>query len=268
MALDEALLLSVRDGVVELTAQVLDPSRVEAGALVEAARERVREHRQLAMTDPAILDGAEDLGLATVLEARSPLDESLHGPLTGIGFAPEAAEVGGRARGGVLGWMSRGRKAQLERWRHVYQRPHQVRPDVGVLESELRDLVDLDDPGSPYDLAEKVREAGARAFGLELRPDLESLEALERASAFEAQDRLVLEPTAVAGLTGFLTACVLETCSGARFEPGEEFPVLIQGSAGGPPLSTDPEWRIIDWVMRGARASPTAYVRQLTAEIA
>lgn len=263
MPLRDGLLIACKDGVIELTATVVDADRDPADALAAAVADRVQTDRHLAMTDPAILEDAEGLGLATVLESRDPLPESLQGPLGALGFEEEATEAGGRAAGGLLALVGRGKRTRLDRWRYRHRRAAEVDPRLGRFEDALVHAVDDPETGDPDAGPAVLEDAAAAVYGLDLSPSEASLVALERALSFEARHRLVLHPSAVRALTDFLTACVLRAHPGATFDPRREPPVILPSEEGQAPVGTDPQFRVVEWVAKGARSAPSQYLRAL-----
>ncbi len=258
MPLADRLLIACKDQVIELTATLeaahLDPPE----ALDAAVAERLVAHRHLVMTDPMVLE--DDLGVASVVLSRDPLPAWVGARLTAHGLVQEKTEEGGRASEGWLGRVGRDRKSRLERWRLAYARAADHGPALSAFETELIDRAP-DAPLHPSDLAdaaEAVRAAAAVAYGLDAPPTAEGIAALETALRVDAADRLVLHPAAVRCLVGAVVVAVLDRYPGAEWQQGGEPPLLVP--AGAERVGSDPEFRVVERIRRGPRASLAAYV--------
>lgn len=262
MPLEDGLLIACKHDVVELTATLVTPHLDPPDAFGEAVAARLVEHRHLAMTDPAILEG-DGLGLASVVVSRDPLTSELKDVLVALGFVPEDTETGGRARPSFFGRMSRGRRSKLDRWRLDWVRAEQVSPEIGAFEDAL---VDLEDPFDSLESAvEAVRMAARTALGVLAPPTLEGLGQLETALDLGRSARLVLHPSAVRALSAFVTQTILASEPRAVLDP-EANPPLVVPVGSGVPVGTDPEFRVIEHVRRGKKASLVQYVRLLRSE--
>lgn len=262
MPLEEELLIACSHNVVELTATVVDPRRDHPEVFRENIEERLLEHRRQAMGDPTLVD-SDGLGISSIVLSRDPLPDALREVLTSLGFVPEETESGGRARTGLLSFLSQ-RRSKLDRWRLTYARARDISPALGTFEQACVESV----PEPPFwNLApatDALKESVRAAYGLSLDDSPESLVSLEKALAFRASDLLMLHPSAVRGLAAFVVNVLESLIPDLRYDPEAEWPVLIPTK--GSPISSDPEFRVVEHVRIGPRASLSRYVRQLEAD--
>jgi hypothetical protein len=264
MPIDSTLQLAMKDGALELSSAVTGAHRDAPESFGARAQEILFEHQLALMTDPTLLDPPE-LEAASVLVSREPLPPILGPVLTALGFEWAATDDGGRATGGLFRRLGRGR-SRLERWRTPYQRARAFSPRLAHLEASL-----IDDP-RPGPLAATAAE-GSRALvdaartGLRvlLAPGLKSLGDLERLLLEErarASGRWVLHPALVRALAAFTGETVRAEADAEWLDdPDAEAPLVVAAASAG--ILTDPEFRVVRFLTRGARASLTAYVEDL-----
>ncbi len=237
MPLEEGLLIAVKDGVVELTASLVDPHRDTPDGLVDAVNERIFEHQYQAMTDPTILD-PENLALATCVVSRSPIPEPLKDGLISLGFQPVETEGGGREDRSMFSRFSRNKRSTLDKWRTGYLRPG--------------------------DVSETLVDAARTCFRQLIAPGLESLGALERHIVQErsqTRGRMVFHSAAVRALTSFVVQTLVTEAPDTSWsdEDGADGALLVRGPSGRV-VATDPEFRVVKFVVRGSKALLSSYV--------
>ena len=258
----------MKNGVVELTATVSHPERDTQESFGKAVQQLLFDHQYQIMTDPTILDG--DLQVGSVVESRDPLPEQLRNTLLSLGMSPLAAETSGSASTLLSRFQKRSR-SKLHRWRTVYQRAADLSDRLADLEDCLVEEVPR---GEGVDVAQEACDAlirGARTyFRLLLRPGQEGLDHLERRlieERGEHQGRLVFHPSMVRALSGFITSTFRVEAPQTVWSPedDDDRPLWV-GSGHGPPVRTDPEYRVIQFVVRGRRASLRQYVSSVLAQ--
>jgi hypothetical protein len=265
--IEDGLLIAVKDGVVELTANVVDAARDRAETFLHRVNEILFDHQYQAMTDPAIMN-PPDLGLASCLVSRDPLPDALKDGLLSLGFVPVESEAGGRADRSLFARFQKRSRSKLDKWRTPYLRASDVSKRLGELEESLIDEVP---EGSFEEIAEDASRAVANAARTILRllvaPNMEGLQQLERAIVQErssAKGRLVLHPKAVRGLTAFAGETVRLLAPASRWDD-EEGPLLVD-SGRGAPVATDPEFRAVKFIVRGNKELLTGYVESVVSQ--
>lgn len=222
---------------VELTVELEAP---ETDAPAELAREvdaTSRAHRRLAMVDPDLVDDPE-LGVASVVECRDAVPDPLVRALSELGFRHEV-----RAGGGAGGWGGR-RRDTLHRFVASYVRASDQR----------RDLARLEEAVSEVDEAERL-EALDRALGL--APD--DVRGLEAQLGLRAAERLVLAPELIDALAHWVGRALARRHPQARAHPDAAHHWLLPAPAGAT-VETDVEFRVLEHVLRGPRASLATYL--------
>lgn len=264
MPLEEGLLIAVKDGVVELTASLVDPHRDSAEDLVAAVNDRIFDHQYQAMTDATILD-PDNLGLATCVVSRSPIPEPHKDGLISLGFQPVETEGGGREDRSMFARFSRNKRSTLDKWRTPYLRPADVSEALGAFEECLIE----DTPRGDYEdiLAEggqAVVDAARTCFRQLVAPGLESLGALERHIVQErsqARGRMVFHSAAVRALTSFVVQTLVTEAPDTSWSDvdGADGALLVRGPSGRV-VATDPEFRVVKFVVRGSKELLSTYV--------
>ena len=264
MPLQDGLLIGVKNGVVELTANLVEPHRDEPSGFGEALHERLAEHQHQAMSDEAIM--GEELGLASCIVCRDPVPDPLKASLASTGFSPEETPTTGprpRSLFGRLGGTKQ--RARLEKWAIRYARCKDLHDTLAAFEATI---VEQLEPGSLTETADEgadlVLRAGRFHLGLPLESNFESLQTLERHIDRIRRSRgarWVLHPLAVRAMAAYTAQCI---ASSAHFtswseDPDDDNPLWVQVQ-GGLRVATDPEYRVIEFVRRGLRAALSDYV--------
>lgn len=265
--LEEGLRIGVQKGVVELTASLIDPHQDNSEEFMSAVSDVLFDHQYQAMTDAAILD-PDSLRLVSCVVSRDPIPESLKDGLLSLGFAPVETEGGGREQRSVFARFSRSRRSTLDRWQTPYLRAEDVSTALGELEACL-----VED--APFGAYAEIGAAGTdalinaarTAFRLLLTPGLESLERLERhvlQERSQARGRLVLHPAVVRCLTCFVGETVRAEAPASQWstDPDDDAPLWIRGAQGAA-VSSDPELRVVRFIVGGRRQLLTAYVESV-----
>ena len=267
MPLQDGLLIAVKDGVVELTANLIEPHRDEPTVFSDALQQRLADHQYQAMTDDAIM--SEDLGLASCIVCRDPVPDPLKEPLVSSGFIPEETPGGGQQPRSLFGRLSGTKqRARLEKWSVKYTRSAQVDPHLGGFEATLVEDV----PEGPLsetadEAAAAVIDAARTYFRLLLAPRLDSLQSLEGfldKLRRQQRARWVLHPSAVKGIAAYVALCLLAAAPSTQWshDPDDDNPLWVTAN-GGRTIETDPEYRVVQFVRRGLRAPLTEYVAQV-----
>ncbi|MFO0722275.1 MAG: hypothetical protein U1E65_00745 [Myxococcota bacterium] len=260
MPLKPGTLIAVKEGVVELIAEIL---AVEAEtSLIEAIRARMLEHQADIMTDPAILD-PDSVSVASVFLCRHELTSSLKAGLSSLGLSEATTQASAAESHSLFARLGRGQRAQLSRCRLVYQRTRDLSPRWAALETELLEEA----PEGPiYEAAEALLETlgrgAARHLGLRLSFDRAGLEAIEDHLLRERAQRpgkLVLQPALVRALAALAGVAIVEAAPETQWsDDDEDTPLHIRGS-GGLTIVSDPVGRVIDLITRGRQALLTDY---------
>lgn len=263
MPLEEGLLIAVKAGVVELTATLVDPHRDVPETFLDEVNDRLFEHQYQAMTDPTILD-PDNLELTSCVVSRSAIPEPLADGLISLGFVPVETEGGGREERSLFSRFSRGKRSTLDKWRTPYLRAGHVSDALGAFEECLIEETPLGD-------FEEIAESGAQAvvdaartcFRKLISPGFESLSILERQILQERNDargRMVLHSAAVRALTCFVGESFRASAPGTTWstEDGDGSALLVR-TPGGPSVATDPEFRVVKFVVRGKRELLSTY---------
>lgn len=270
MPLDDALLLAVKHGVVELTVPVSAPETDTAEDFGAAVQALLQDHQYQVMTDPTILD-PDDLAVATCLESRDPLPDPLKEVLLSLGFAPQASEAGGEQQRSLFSRFQKRQRAKLDRWSLTYGRARDASPELADFEASLAE----DTPeGDLWLVAEDAAEAvvnGARTYlRLLVAPGLDGLAALERRildARGAARGRWVLHPGAVRALAAFVGESARAEAPGTRWVEDPEAPLWVRSRAGAT-VRTDPEFRVVALVSRGSRALLSSYLSSVLTQSA
>ncbi|MEM7676955.1 MAG: hypothetical protein AAF449_13205 [Myxococcota bacterium] len=267
MPLQDELLIAVKDGVVEMTATLVEAHRDHPEDLVDAVQHRLADHQYQAMTDDAIM--GDGLGLASCLLSRDPIPAPLQAALKTCGFMPTEMPGGGRAPRSFFARFSRAKtRSQLEKWQVVYTQSHDIDPALSAFESIMVD--DLP-PGSLIETSEHgaalVMAAARSHLGLAIRPDLNGLSQLETQIDRRRRrrpGRWVMRPSAVRALAQYVARCFIAEASHSAWSvpPDDDNPLWVQAS-GGWRIETDPEYRVVEFVRRGLRASLADYVKNV-----
>jgi hypothetical protein len=127
--------------------------------------------------------------------------------------------------------------------------------------------------GEYADVAEAASEVlvnGARTcLRVLLAPGVDGLRQLERAIGQERaalKGRWVLHPALVRGITAF-TGQTIRSILDAEWTDAEDAPLSIAARRG-PPVATDPEYRVVRFVARGSKELLTSYVDTLVDQVA
>ena len=266
MPLQDSLLISVAQGVVELTATLVEPHRDDPSSFGEALQARLAEHQHQAMTDDSIM--GEDLALASCVVCRDPIPDTLKESLLSSGFTPQDTPGGAQPSRSLFGRIGASKqRSRLEKWVIHYLRSAEIDPQLGGLESTLIDELP---EGSLADTAEEGARLvidGARTFfRLLLTARLESLEALEQhidRLRRQKRGRWVVHPAAVRALAAYTTAVIFGLAPKTQWNDDEDDnPVWVQ-TRSGRAVATDPEYRVVEFVRRGLRSSLSDYVKDV-----
>lgn len=263
MPLEDALLLAVKHGVVELTVPVVEPASDDPQAFAEAVHEMVGTHQYQVMTDPTILD-SDELVVASCLESRDPMPDETRAALMSLGFSPQASEAGGEQGRSLFSRFQKRQRAKLDRWRLVYLRARDLDPALAAFEGSLVEELpegELDEVGEAA--AEAVSAAARTYFRKLVAPDLNGLATLER-RILEARGtprgRWVLHPVAVRALAGFVGEVARHEAPGSRWTSDPDEPLGV-ASRHGVEVRSDPEFRVVQWVSRGTKGLLSVYLK-------
>lgn len=268
--LDDALLLAVKHGVVELTVPVSAPETDTAEEFGAAVQALLHEHQYQIMTDPTILD-PDELEVATCLESRDPLPDGLQNVLLSLGFTPQASETGGEQQRSLFSRFQKRQRAKLDRWRLSYGRARDSSAELAEFEACLMEEVPDGDLWLVAEAASDVVVRAARTYlRLLLAPGLDGLAALERRildARGATRGRWVLQPAAVRGLAAFTGESARAEAPDTRWVEDEEEPLWVHTRAGAT-LRSDPEYRVVSFVGRGSRALLSSYLRLVLTQTA
>lgn len=267
MPLDDAQLLAVKNGVVELTVPIRSPEMDGPEAFGASVHALLLDHQFQVMTDPTILD-SDELNAATCLESRDPLPAPLTEVLLSLGFEAISSEGGGRPEASLFSKFKRRQRTKLDRWRLLYRRASALSQGLGVFESALVEQAlegDFAEVGSAA--AELVRTAAREAFGIRIEPGMDGSIALER-RILEARrserGRWVLRAEAVRAVAAFMGESILVDAPGTRWVNTAEGEALWVVDGAGHTVRTDPEFRVVQFVTRGRKALLSAYLESVT----
>lgn len=265
MPLKPGTLLAVREGALELTAEILPAEREDEAALIAAVRGRLVEHQEEIMTEATLLD-PDSIDVCSVFLSRQELPLGLRRALESLGLS-EANTRGTNEEHSMFSGLGKGRRAQLERWRLPYQRARDLSPRLGALESAVL----AEAPEGPLalhaeTLAELLIEAWAEHFRARLPADRDGLAGLEETLLKERAikpGRLVLQPALVRAIAAFTGQAALAMAPDSSWdEDDEDTPLHIRGPSGLTVVS-DPVSRVTDLLIRGRQALLTDYAEAI-----
>ena len=257
-------MIACKEGVVEMTATISDPHKDEGEAFANAVAARIYAHQYQAMTDGAIMD-PPNMGLATCMISRDPLGAGLKDALISLGFVPIDTEAGGTEERSMFARFQKPRRTRLEKWRTMYLRASEVSARLG----ELEDILIEEMPEGP--ISEVSAEASAAlvnaartSLKLLLAPNFECIGQLERLIVSERSSkkgRLVLHPAVVRGIAGFVAETMIHAAPRSRWsdDPDDESPLHVEAPRGGT-VRTDPEFRVVNFVIKGAKEMLSSYI--------
>ncbi|MBI4817609.1 MAG: hypothetical protein HY791_15210 [Deltaproteobacteria bacterium] len=260
MPLRDELVMSMKEGLIELTAELVEPGSDEPDALREEVRARLDDHFYEIMTDPAILD-ADSVQVASVILARDPIPPASREVLASLGLSPLETPTGGHEESSMFSILKRPKRSRLEKWRASYTRARGASSALGELESLLVDEVP---EGSLFETHEEATRAlvdGMRTtFRTLVAPGLEGLRTLEMRLAKERPSgtRLVLQPSFVRALASFAGDSIIEATDGSSWEDDDDAPLHI-GVDGGVIVRSDPVVRVVAFVHDPRRSALTEY---------
>ncbi|MEO1335318.1 MAG: hypothetical protein AAFV29_06725, partial [Myxococcota bacterium] len=267
MPLQDELLIAVKDGVVEMTATLVEAHRDDPEDLIDALQHRLADHQYQAMTDDAIM--GDGLGLASCLLSRDPIPAPLQAALATCGFTPTETPGGGRARQSFFTRFTRTKtRSQLEKWQVLYTQSDDIDPALSAFESMMVDDLPSGSLAETAEHGAALVMAGARScLGLAIRPDLNGLSQLEMQLDRQRRrrpSRWIMRPPAVRALAQFVARCFATEAPGSRWSRpiDEDNPLWVQAT-GGFRIETDPEYRVVEFVRRGLRASLADYVKDV-----
>ncbi len=266
MPLQDGLLIAVKDGVVELTANLVEPHGDDPASFTEALQQRLAEHQHQAMTDDTIM--GDELALASCIVCRDPIPDALKDPLLGLGFAPEDTPPGGQQPRSLFGRLgSSKQRSRLEKWTLRYHRSDELDPRLAAFEAALVDEVPAGAlPEVALEGAHRVIDGARTYLQLLLAPGLAGLEALERQLdqlRRAKSGRWILHARAVRGLAGFTVQSIAAEAPDTQWGPDEDDSPLWVRAPHGITVATDPEYRTVEFIRRGLRASLSDYVRDV-----
>ncbi|MBI2375437.1 MAG: hypothetical protein HYV07_15685 [Deltaproteobacteria bacterium] len=257
MPLKDELVMSMKEGLVELTAELTEPERDPPEDLREQVRDRLEEHLHEIMTDAAILDG-DSVEVASVIMCRDPIPAPSKQVLATLGLSAKETPSGGHEESSLFSGLKRPKRSRLEKWSVPYTRA------AGALR-ELEGLVSEEVPDGPmHEIHEYASQAlidGARhVYRLLLAPGREWLETFEgRFAKDRGTGRLVLQPAFVRAIAAFAGASIQHAAPDTTWEDDEDAPLYV-ASNGGLTVRTDPVLRVIAFVKDPRRAALTAYL--------
>lgn len=269
MPLDDALLLAVKHGVVELTVPVSAPHTDEPEAFAHAVRDRMFDHQYQVMTDPTILD-PDNLEVATCLESRDPLDDRLREVLLSLGLTPLSSESGGEQGHSMFSRFQKRQRTQLERWRITYGRTKDCQPALHEFEECLIEEVPEGSVALIADEASEILVNAARTYlRLLIVPGMDGLRALERRileARGPARGRWVLHPAAVRALAAFVGESARVVAPSSRWVDDPEGEPLWIATQAGQWIRSDPEFRVVQFVAGGNKALLSAALSAICAQ--
>ena len=264
MPLEDGLVIECTSGTVELTVNLVSAHLDSKEELMSALAERVGEHQYQIMSDADLLD-VDSQTVASVIVSRTALPPEAKEALLSLGFESQASESGGRSTP-FWGIMSASKRGQLDRWRLQYQRAVDRSPTLGEFEDYLIENIPAGSLYETYEEAAQVTIQAARStLRLPLDYSLESIRQLENRllEAAGVGSYWVLHPSAVKGIAALLSQTVRMVIPRAHIDPSDEEGPLHIPSEHDLPIATDPEYRVIQMVKRGRRASITTYLHEL-----
>jgi hypothetical protein len=257
-------MIAVKDGVVEMTATLADPHRDQAEAFAEAMAAKIYAHQYQAMTDGAILD-PPNMGIASCLISRDPLAAPLKDALLSLGFVPIDTEAGGTEERSMFARFQKPRRTRLEKWRSMFLRANDVSPKLAALEEILIDEL----PEGPLsaisaEASNALINAARTSLRILLAPNFECIGQLERLIVQERasrKGRLVFHPAVVRAIAGFVAETMIHAAPRSRWsdEPDDESPLHVEAPRGGI-VRTDPEFRTVQFVIKGAKEMLSSYI--------
>lgn len=268
MPVEEGLLIAVKDGVVELTANVVEAHRDPPDAFLAAVNATLFDHQYQAMTDPAILNPPET-PLASCIVSRDPLPEAFKEGLLSLGFTPVESEGGGREQRSLFSRFQKRARSKLDKWRTPYLRAKEVSNRLGQLEDVLVEEMPAGDYEDSAEAQSRVLIDAARTcLRMLLAPGMEGLSQIERLISQEKTNlrgRMVLHPAFVRGLTAFTGESIRSVAPDSRWSDDPEAPFLVDGGRQSP-VATDPEFRVVKFVVRGNKELLTSYVETVVGQ--
>ncbi len=257
MPLDDALLLAVKNGVVELTVPVSAPDSDDPEAFALSVRELLFDHQYQVMTDPTILD-PDNFEVGTCLESRDPLPDQTRELLLSLGFTPQASEGGGDQGSSLFSRFQKRQRTKLDRWRILYTRAKDFSPALRDFEDCLIDD-SSDDPLADVATAasEAVVHAARTYFRALITPGMDGLRELERRileSRGPIQGRWVLHPAAVRAIAAFVGESARAISPQSQWVDDPDGEPLWVATQSGQTVRTDPEFRVVQFVTRGNKA--------------
>lgn len=268
MPVEEGLLIAVKDGVVELTANVVEAHRDPPDAFLAAVNETIFDHQYQAMTDPVILNPPET-PLASCIVSRDPLPDALKDGLLSLGFAPVESEGGGREQRSLFSRFQKRARSKLDKWRTPYLRARDVSSRLAELEDCLIEEMPAGDyEDSALEQSQVLINAARTVLRMLLAPGMEGLSQLERMISQEKTNlrgRMVLHPSFVRGLTAFTGESIRSVAPDSRWSGDSDAPFHVDDGRGSP-VATDPEFRVVKFVVRGNKELLTSYVETVVGQ--
>ncbi|MBK8012717.1 MAG: hypothetical protein IPK13_15300 [Deltaproteobacteria bacterium] len=271
MPLKNDFLIAFKDGVVELTTTATATHRDEPGTFLEDVQGLLFEHQYRAMTDPTLMDPS-NVEVSSCLISRDPIPDEIKSGLALLGFVPASVDAGGRDESVMFGRSGTAPRSTLDKWVVRYARANKVSPLLDELEASLIEDVPLwGGLDESHQVARQALVDAERTIARMLvAPSLESLVAIERQiqkARGQASARLILHPAAVRALAAFLAETILALEPAAHWGPASEGePATLIVERGREAIETDPELRVVRFVVHGARALLSAYVESFIAE--
>ncbi|MCB9655675.1 MAG: hypothetical protein H6729_16245 [Deltaproteobacteria bacterium] len=271
MPLKNDFLIAFKDGVVEMTTTATATHRDDPAAFLEDVQALLFEHQYRAMTDPTIMDPS-NVEVSSCLVSRDPIPDEIKSGLALLGFSPANIDAGGRDESAMFARTASAPRSTLDKWVVRYTRANRVSPLLDALEASLIDEVPLwEAPDESHEASRQALVDAERTVARMLvAPSLESLIDIERQIQRErgqASARLILHPAAVRALTAFVAETIL------ALEPAADWGPAIEGEAatlvatrGTEAIETDPELRVVRFIVHGARALLSVYVESFLAE--
>lgn len=263
MPVSEALLLSVKNGQLEMTVEVTSPDTMDPSAFTAQIRSRLAEHAYQLMTDATLLDPPLTPASSCVL-CRDPLPQPLIECLAQLGFEASGDPGGEHGLRSIFSKRAPGQRpgrrtrTRLNKWWVPYARLSDVSEALGDFEARLVDegTTALDAETSAATIA-----AADSALQLDLTCDLDGLASLQETllrARGSAPGRLILHPCATLGLAAFTGEAIRAMAPGTRWTDDEEAPLYVK-MQDGLTVKTDPELRVVRLLTDGKNAQLTDY---------
>lgn len=257
-------MIGIKDGVVEMTATITDPHKDDPHDFGVAVSQRVAAHQYQAMTDWAIMD-PPTFSIASCVLSRDPFGPGLKDALLSLGFIPIDTETGATEERSMFARLQKARRTKLEKWRTMFLRASDLSPRLAEFEEILiEDMPDGRISVISTEASSILVDVARTSLKMLLAPTFESVQQLERLIVQERaakKGRLVFHPAVVRALTGFVVETLMRAAPNTTWsdDPDDDSPLLVAAPRGGV-VRSDPEFRVANFVIKGAKEMMSAYI--------